>query len=134
MKWIFALLVTVAVAFAGDRPPVPGTPKGAPASIQNQALSQCKVPPWLAALPPEMEPDYKECVNTVHKPTDMKALTVLKQQISKKAELVSVEAASQFYTRVYRIRYTVGGKESALLCNDDVSYCVPDAPALRNGK
>lgn len=130
MKWLVGFLVGMLALSAADRPPVPGVPKGAPQSETNAALSQCKVPPWLAILPPDMEPDYRDCVNNVFRPTDMKALTVLKQQIGKSAELVAIDEVPQFFSRVYRVRYTLDGKERAMICNDKMTYCVPDAPVV----
>jgi len=123
-----ALLGTTVAGWGADRPPVPTGP-----SLNGEKkaiLKSCKVPEWLIILPPQVEADYKDCVNRFYQPTEMLAATRLKLHVDKKAELVSLKPAEGFF-RAYRMEYAIGGKKAALLCNEDLTYCVADKPAFQ---
>ena len=110
------------------RPAVPQVGDGSP----KQRIDEiCKIPPWLAVLPPGVEPDYRECVNKLNHPSSKLAETMVKEFISREAKLVKVEPALEFFARVYRVQYMLGGKKTTLLCDEKITYCVPDKPVIK---
>lgn len=130
MKKLFlGTLFSVSILFAAadERPALPNV---SPDAMKVKSNFKCKVPDWLVHLPPAVEVDYKECANTRSQPTDKLAETVLKQQVSKKAKLLKVEPALEFYSRVYRVSYKIEGKKHTMLCNDSMEYCTAEAPLV----
>jgi hypothetical protein len=123
LKKLVILLTVASFVFADTRPkpPVPTQPV-------NQHRGNCKVPEFLVNIPPMMENDYTSCVNDRYKPSKTLVSVVLKQQIDKNAELVKIEPAPRFYTRVYKITYKIGSKTKAMICNDKMTYCLDDKP------
>jgi len=115
----FVSLLTAATSETRPKPPTPTM------GDMNHRQAGCKVPEFLVSIPPMMEKDYVECVNTKTRPSDM-----LKQQISEEAELISVEPAPRFYTRVYKVTYKLKGKTEAMICNDKMTYCLDDKPIV----
>jgi len=77
-----------------------------------------------------MENDYTDCVNTRFKPSKALVEVVLRQQVDKKAEFVSIEPAPRFYTRVFKVTYKIDGKKKAMICNDKMTYCLDDKPIV----
>jgi len=118
------VLVTLLSADVRPKPPVPNMQE------MNQHKGNCKVPEFLVNIPPMMEGDYTQCVNDRYKPSKTLINVVLKQQVSKKAELIKVEPAPRFYTRVYKISYKIGSKVKAMICNDKMTYCLDDKPIV----
>jgi len=116
----------ISVLQSDTRPNVPTPALG----DMSHRKAGCKVPEFLVSIPPMMEKDYVECVNRKHEPSEMLAKVVLKQQVSKKAEFVSIEPAPHFYTRVFKVTYKIGGETKAMICNDLMTYCLDDKPIV----
>lgn len=123
---IFFLTAVLSAAVTESRPKPPTPTIG----DQQHRKAGCKVPEFLVSIPPLMEQDYVECVNKRSRPSDMLVKVVLKQQVSKKAELVSIEPAPRFHTRVFKVTYTVDGEKRAMICNDKMTYCLDDKPIV----
>ena len=125
---VFILSATVFLAAAvNETRPKPPTPT---IGDIDHRKAGCKVPEFLVSIPPMMEKDYVECVNTRSRPSAMLAKVVLSQQVSKDAEFVSIEPAPRFYTRVYKVTYKLKGKMKAMICNEKMSYCLEDKPIV----
>jgi hypothetical protein len=107
-------------------PPVPQ-----PSVVSAKSAFTCKVPEFLVNLPPQMEGDYKECVNNKNMPTQMKAKVVLREYVSKKAQFISIEPHDNFFTRVYKVNYKIDDIQVAMLCNESLTYCVSDKPIVK---
>jgi len=118
------ILATLLFADSRPQPPVPSM------ETMNQHRGNCKVPEFLVNIPPMMQNDYMQCVNDRYTPSKMLIEVVLKQQVSKEAEFVKVEPAPRFYTRVYKVTYKIGNKTNAMICNDQMTYCLDDKPIV----
>ncbi len=86
----------------------------------------CSVPEFLVTLPPMIEKDFKACVNGRNRPSDKLAEPVLKHEVDKRAKLARVNVAPEFFSRVYRIRYSIEGKGATLICNETMTYCLKE--------
>jgi hypothetical protein len=126
MKKLVLFIVFAMLAYADSRPkpPTPSMDK------MGQPRGNCKVPEFLVNIPPQMENDYTTCVNDRFEPSKTLVEVVLKQQVDKKAELIKIEPAPRFYTRVYKISYKIGSKKGAMICNDKMTYCLDDKPIV----
>lgn len=127
MKMIISLLGLVSLILANvqERPPVPSL-----GGDQGAKQFPCKVPEFLVQLPPQMEGDYKECINKRFEPTKTLVEVVLKQQVSKKAVLIDFHPSEHFFTKVYKVNYKIDDVTSAMLCNETMTYCVADKPIV----
>jgi hypothetical protein len=96
----------------------------------NHRKAGCKVPEFLVSVPPMMEKDYVECVNTRSRPSDMLAKAVLRRYVSEEAVFVGIEPAPRFYTRVFKVTYKIGGDTKAMICNEKMTYCLDDKPIV----
>jgi len=121
------LLITLVFSMSADVRPKAPVPT---MESMNQHRGNCKVPEFLVNIPPMMQDDYVECVNSRYKPSKMLAQVVLKQQVNKSAEVISIEPAPRFYTRVYKVTYKIGEKTKAMICNDRMTYCLDDKPIV----
>ena len=125
-KSVLITMMIGSVLLADSRPNMPTPNLG----DMNNRKAGCKVPEFLVSIPPMMEKDYIECVNRKFQPSKTLAQVVLKQQVNEKAELVSIEPAPRFYTRVFKITYKIGNKTEAMICNDMLTYCLSDKPIV----
>jgi hypothetical protein len=129
---LISLLFSTVVAVARDIPPVPDL---AFKEQRKQALRECKVPPQIAILPPQIDKDYKACVNAYYLPNSEMAEGNLKQLglIKKEDKLISVEIAEGF-VRAYEFKYETEEKSSffskiskkitkIILCDDSMHNC-----------
>lgn len=128
MKKLVLILTLALVSgiLADTRPNVPTPTMGQ----ANQQRGNCKVPEFLVNIPPMMQNDYTECVNSRYEPSRTLVEVVLKQQVSEKAEFVKIEVAPRFYTRVYKVTYKIGNETKAMICNDSMTYCLDDKPIV----
>jgi hypothetical protein len=128
---IFILLFNISLEAMKDLPPVPSP---GIKEKKRKALRECKVPPQIAILPPQIDADYRDCVNGYYEPDPVNVKAKLKQ-IDGNAQFVSVKPA-QGYMRAYEITFETlenddsffsFGKEKKitkiLLCNDTLSNC-----------
>ena len=130
---LLSLLIVISLQAGEKAKSFDDLPPALPDNMKSTP-SSCKVPPFLVHLPPGMQEDYKSCVNDTFKPTKLKAQSFLKYEFNKNAEFVSLEAASEFYTRVYRLKYKLNGKVQALICNEKINYCLKDEPVGKKHK
>jgi hypothetical protein len=98
--------------------------------MMNQHRGNCKVPEFLVNIPPMMQDDYVSCINERFRPSKTLVEVVLKQQVSKDAELIKIEPAPRFYTRVFKVTYKIGKTQKAMICNDKMTYCLDDKPIV----
>jgi hypothetical protein len=126
-KLVLVLALAILSNMSADVRPKPPAPT---MGMDNQHRGNCKVPEFLVNIPPMMEKDYTECVNDRYKPSKTLVEVVLKQQVSKAAEFVKIEPAPRFFTRVYKVTYTLDGKTKAMICNDKMTYCLDDQPIV----
>jgi hypothetical protein len=117
---LMGLITTVS---AVSEIPSPPSLSGVKNAIKKKEF-ECKVPPFLWNIPPQMVKDYRECVQIKFKPSPMKVKVVLKQKISKKAEFVSIKPANEFFDKVYEITYKIGPKVKKMICNHTMTYCL----------
>jgi hypothetical protein len=121
---LLAMTTCVLLVASADTRPQPPMLNGVGDIKVNKV--PCAVPEFLVTLPPMIEKDFKACVNGRNRPSDKLAETVLKQEVDKRAELNSVQVAPEFFSRVYRIRYSIEKKGGSLICNESMTYCLKE--------
>jgi hypothetical protein len=115
---------------AGELPPIPSI------GFKEQkakAIRECKVPPQIAILPPQIDKDYRSCVNNYYVPDPRNVEALVKKVAGKDAKFISTKPAEGF-VRAYKIAYEV--EESSgffsksvkkitkiLLCDDSLNNC-----------
>lgn len=127
-----SVLVSVVLGSGRDIPPIPSM---AYKEAKKKALRECKVPPQIAILPPQIDGDYKSCVNAYYTPNPETAEVNLKKLglIKKEDKFLSVKVARGF-VRAYEFLYETeeeGGFFSKLgkkttkiiLCDDSMHNC-----------
>jgi hypothetical protein len=137
---LISLLVTTAVYSGNDLPPVPGIGYK---EMQRKALRQCKVPPQIAILPPQIAQDYRDCVNSYYSPDPATAESNLKNLglMKKEDKLISIKEAEGFI-RAYEFLYETeekGGFFSSIskkttkiiLCDDSMRNCYRVSNSVR---
>jgi hypothetical protein len=98
-----------------------------------KAIRECKVPPQIAILPPQIDKDYRTCVNNYYVPDPRNVEALVKKVAGKNSKYISTKPAEGF-VRAYEITYEVeeeGGFFSKttkkttkiLLCDDSLNNC-----------
>lgn len=130
MKKILFVCVMLGLVWARKLPPPPVP--GADLMQKQEAARLCKVPLNVAVLPPEIDRDYKDCVNRYYKPILKAADLALKKNafIKKSDETLSVRVAEGF-VRSYEFDIKSGKDTKTLLCNDSLDTCYSFAKAVR---
>jgi hypothetical protein len=135
------LIVTILSSNTRELPPVPGIGYK---EMKKQALRQCKVPPQIAILPPQIDKDYRDCVNSYYSPDPVAAEINLKRLgvIKKDDKLISVKEAKGFI-RAYEFLYETD-RESGffskiskkttklLICDDSMLNCYRVLDSVNN--
>jgi len=129
IKIFFLGLVSAVMVLAVDTRPSPPTIDGSALKTKKER-NQCAVPEFLVNIPPMMEKDYVECINKRFWPSKKLAETVLKQKVDKRAELVRIYPALKFHSRVYEITYKIGKEQKSMVCNHQLTYCLPNNPIV----
>jgi hypothetical protein len=130
---ILFLATTILTASGRDLPPVPGVGYK---EMKKNALRQCRVPPQIAILPPQIDKDYRDCVNSYYSPDPVTAEINLKRlgKIDKSDKLISIKLAKGFI-RAYEFLYETKEVEKGffstsskkitkiLICDDSMLNC-----------
>lgn len=129
---IFVALLTVALA---ELPPVPDVGHGIK---QKQVLDSCKVPAQIVVIPPQVEPDYRDCANRYFKPDIRDVEYGLKLMLKKSVAIKKVEVANHFL-RAYEVEAVVDSKTVRFLCDEKVNRCfeitkIYEKPNLKDKK
>ncbi|MCV6607708.1 MAG: hypothetical protein OIF32_05805 [Campylobacterales bacterium] len=133
LKKVFLLLVIgTSIVIGKNLPPVPGIGSQI---AKKKALMECKVPPQIAILPPQIDRDYRDCVNAYYKPDFQSAEMNLQNigLISSEDNLISVTEAKGFiraYEFIYETREKSGfflksskKTKKTILCDDSMHNC-----------
>lgn len=127
------VLLTCSYASKNQLPPVPSIDI---VQKKRQALRECKVPPQIAILPPQIDKDYRECVNSYYIPDLKTAEDSLKRLgfLQEDEKLLSIKTAPNFI-RVYEFLYETKAESGFfsfdnekkvtknLLCDDSINNC-----------
>ncbi len=129
---LIALFFNTLAYSANELPPMPNIGFK---EKQRKVLRECKVPPQIAILPPQIDQDYRECVNSYYMPDPVTAELNLKNLglIGKEDKLIEVKKAKGFI-RAYEFLYETeeqGGFFSKfskkitkiILCDDSMHNC-----------
>jgi len=132
----FFVLFALTVAIVSANKPLPPVPTiGGDLINKTEALKNCKVPPQIAILPPQIEKDYRECVNAYYTPSFLKAEKALKKKgfLDKNEKLLKIQRAPSFI-RAYEFIYETSEKKGffvksdtkvskTLVCDDTITKC-----------
>lgn len=100
---------------------------------KKKALRECKVPPQIAILPPQIDRDYRSCVNSYYVPHPKNAEAMVKKVAGQEAKYISTTPAKGF-VRAYELLYEIEEEsgfftktakkvKKILLCDDSLNNC-----------